>query len=336
MSFAETVNFVETCVYVPITAVGVALNVLVMKTAMRQCGKQRSDDEKVNNYFIFNLAIADLCILSLVIPLHVVELNVSVWPFGEFLCRFMHSITNSISYVSVLSIAALSLHRNWLLVRPSWLSCLKSSNAKCVIVALWWFSYIAIGLPLAFVMKVDHRTNSTSACDPAWPSKESQRIHIAYMTSLVVIPLLATTGSYYRIRQVFRKFAMSGAGAAYVARSYANEFLVKLRKFTRLLNVIVCGFWICYTPYVAISLFLVYYTTGFSIGGFQNVLVCAVHIMFYVNPVVNPLVLVVFSKPYRKGIVCFRRIRRRMTMQKTVVSLQLRSKVDQSPPERSV
>lgn len=336
MSFAETVNFVETCLYVPITTVGVALNILVMKTAMRQCEKRRSDDEKVNNYFIFNLAVADLCVLSLVIPLQLMELNVSVWPFSEFFCCFMHSITNSVSYVSVLSIAALSLHRNWLLIRPSWLGYLNSSNAKCLIVILWWFSYVAIGLPFAFVMKVKYDTNSTSTCEPVWPSKKSMKIHIAYMMSLVVIPLFLTTCSYYRIRQVFRKFVASDAGASYVARSYANDFLVKLRKFARLLNVIVCGFWICYAPYVAMALFITYSTKKIPIDGLENVLICGARVMLYFNPVVNPLVLVIFSKPYRKGVVCLRRLRRGMTIQKTVVSLQIRSKVQPNPPESAV
>lgn len=327
MSFKETVNFVETCIYIPIITVGLTLNILIMKTALQQCRKRSSEGDKVNNYFLFNLAIADLGTLCLVIPLQIVELNVFVWPFGEFFCRFLYSVTNSISYVSVLSITALSLNRNWLLLRPSWLSCLSPTNVKCIVVLMWWFSYTVIGLPLTFVMKVDRQADNSSACDPIWPSNESQALHIAYLTSFMVIPLLATSSWYYRIKRVFRKFVTSGTGAVYVTPSYGNSFLVKLRKFTRLLNVIVCGFWICYTPYLIMALVIAYSSETPRFNEFWYKMTSAARVMLYTNPVVNPLVLIIFSKPYRKEIICFRRLCRQIKEKRTVISFEVRSKI---------
>lgn len=298
-----------------------------MKTAVHQFRKRRGDDDKVNSCFIFNLVTADLGTLLLVVPLQLVELNVRVWPFSEFFCRFIHSVTNCISYVSVLSIAALSFHRNWVLLKPSWLNCLNSSNAKTFIILIWWSSYTVIGLPLTFVMEVKHSNNGTSECEPNYASTEGKRVHITFMMSLVIIPLLATTCSYYRIRQVFNKFVTSTTGSAYVTTSHASDFLDRLRKFARLVNVIVWGFWICYTPLVVMSLFLAYFGGINFGGGLDRVLVSAGRVMLYFNSVVNPFVLIIVSKPYRKGLICFARLRRQMKQKRTVVSLQVYSKV---------
>ena len=128
-------------------------------------------------------------------------------------------------------------------------------------------------------------------------------MYVVSMLLLIVIPLLATTITYYRTKGVFRKFVTSHAGAAYMRRSYANKLLYKLRSFARLLNVIVCGFWVCYTPFIVMSIFMAFSPLELLIKN-EPIVDCVlsmVRVILFGNAILNPLVLFIGSKEYRKA-----------------------------------
>ncbi|CAH3027723.1 unnamed protein product, partial [Porites evermanni] len=125
------------------------------------------------NYFIRNLAIADLGILILSFPLAVIMEQVpSHWPLGEFFCRYIFPLSDIFFGVSVWSIR---------------------------------------DEPLYFVMNfTDHRpVVNIVECSPKWPNKEEEdemrQIYIIGLTIFwYVLPLAIVTVTFGSITRKLR------------------------------------------------------------------------------------------------------------------------------------
>lgn len=92
--------------YVVIFIVGVVGNTLVCLVV---CGERKM--KNVTNYFIVNLAAADLSVLLICIPFDFGEQVTAKWPYGAFLCRLIYPLQTMASIASVFTLVAISLNR---------------------------------------------------------------------------------------------------------------------------------------------------------------------------------------------------------------------------------
>ena len=115
---------------------GVSGNILVLCTIFRNktLGKHRG------NVMILNLAVADLLMASLPMPVlgAYFALYWPEWPFGEILCRVTVFITNVSGCVSVLTMVFIALDRYFVIVRNK--SILKRRNLNIVLCSSWFIS----------------------------------------------------------------------------------------------------------------------------------------------------------------------------------------------------
>jgi len=171
----------------------------------------------VINYFIRNLAIADLGILILSFPLAVIkEQNPYHWPLGECVCRYVFPLTDIFHGVSVWSITLIAIDRYRAIVRgvvPR-RNTAAFRSARWMVASVWILSFLIISLPLYFVMEfIDYSAYQPSTdivdCTPNWPNIEgADEMRQIYLIGVAifwyVVPLVIIGGTFCSISRKLR------------------------------------------------------------------------------------------------------------------------------------
>lgn len=166
----------------------------------------------VINFFIRNLAIADLGILILSFPLAVIkEQNPYHWPLGECVCRYVFPLADIFHGVSVWSITLIAIDRYRAIVRgvlPR-RSTTSFRSARWMVASVWMLSFLIISLPLYFIMEfIDYSVYQPSTdmvdCTPNWPNiKGADEMRQIYLIGVAifwyVLPLAIIGGTFYSI-----------------------------------------------------------------------------------------------------------------------------------------
>ena len=206
---AEWLEILRLTFQVSFAFIGVVGNVIVCFVITSQ-----PQMHTVINYFIRNLAIADLGILLLAFPLAVVkEQNPFYWPLGECTCRYVLPLSDIFFGVSVWSITLIAVDRYRAIVRGTLpkrgLAVFKS--ARWMVACVWMLSFLIISMPLYFVMDfTDYRPDFNMVdCSPKWPNTEAgDEMRQVYMIGLTifwyVLPLGIITATFCSISRKLR------------------------------------------------------------------------------------------------------------------------------------
>ena len=97
--------------YCVISFVGTLANVVICVGLSR--GRLKSSE-----YFILNLAIADLLVCAIGIPLDIYENYSESWPYGAFLCHVIYPSQTLLILISILTLMGMSLERHRAICSP--------------------------------------------------------------------------------------------------------------------------------------------------------------------------------------------------------------------------
>ena len=206
---AQWLEILRLTFQVLLASVGVAGNVIVCLVITFQ-----PQMHTVINYFIRNLAIADLGILLMSFPLAVIKEQVPYhWPLGECFCRYVVPLSDIFFGVSVWSITLIAVDRYGAIVRgvlPKRGAAVFKS-ARWRMAGVWTLSFLVISLPLYFVMDfIDYRPDFDMVdCSPKWPNtEEGDEMRQIYMLGLTVfwyiLPLGIITATFCSISRKLR------------------------------------------------------------------------------------------------------------------------------------
>ncbi|XP_062252397.1 5-hydroxytryptamine receptor 2B [Platichthys flesus] len=105
--------------------------------------------QNATNYFLMSLAVADLLVGLLVMPIALVTvLYNSGWPLPEFLCPIWIFLDVLFSTASIMHLCAISLDRYIAIKKPIQHSQYKSRSKAMVKIALVWLISICIAIPI--------------------------------------------------------------------------------------------------------------------------------------------------------------------------------------------
>ena len=97
--------------YCAISAVGTFANVIILIGLLR--GRLRSSE-----CFIMNLAIADLLVCAVGIPLDIYQHYSKWWPYGKVLCHVIYPLQTSLILISILTLMGMSIERHRAICSP--------------------------------------------------------------------------------------------------------------------------------------------------------------------------------------------------------------------------
>lgn len=101
----------------------------------------------VTNYMILSLAIADLLIGLVVMPLNISNEVLLYWPYGQNMCDLWHSFDVLASTASILNLCIIALDRYWAITDPIAYPRLMSKRRGVLCISVVWICSAIISFP---------------------------------------------------------------------------------------------------------------------------------------------------------------------------------------------
>lgn len=200
--------------YAHLICFGALGNGLVVLAVMRKASMQTA-----RNMFIVNLAVSDLLLCLITMPLTLLEILTRYWPLGEntlFLCKLFGGLQGVSVFVSAMSITAIALDRYQAIVYPTRKG-LRLVEV-CIILACVWALAILLASPMFIVRKMDHHQmnepmdglpSSFDYCVESWAVERGRAYYSIFsMMCQYVVPIITVSIAHMRITRKLR-FRMS-------------------------------------------------------------------------------------------------------------------------------
>ena len=276
---------------------GIWGNVMVIATI---CTTKRL--RSASNYFIANLAVADLGALCISMPMAVIG-QVTDWPFGSVVCRFLNPLKDLFLHVSFITLTAIAIDRYVHTAHP-FKPHISTYKVKLIIALIWLIDYLIVPLPMGFVMQVSkHPFNGYNVCMARW-SPEGQKISILVLAGFVFLSVFVTALAYLgvgivmlRQRTRIRRRAQKAPGMQ--EKDFRRQ-LEKNAKTVKLMIVIVLAFWLTVLPLTVLGLLLELQVVALSATEYVISLFIVLHLLF-LQHCFNPVILYVLCKEMRAG-----------------------------------
>ncbi|XP_052120550.1 QRFP-like peptide receptor [Frankliniella occidentalis] len=137
-------------VYCLIMLLGLAGNALIIFTTQRYRRMQST-----TNVFLSSLAVADLLLIIVCIPVKLAKLMSFTWEAGYFLCKFVHYMQNVSAMCSVFTLTAMSIERYYAIIHPMRVKYLCSlSQARKICACIWLLAFV---LASPILQTYDHK-----------------------------------------------------------------------------------------------------------------------------------------------------------------------------------
>ncbi|KFW05774.1 Neuromedin-U receptor 1, partial [Fulmarus glacialis] len=285
--------FVPVCViYLLIFVVGAVGNTLTCIIILRHRFMRTP-----TNYYLFSLAVSDLLVLLLGMPLELYDMW-SNYPFllGASGCYFKTLLFEAVCFASILNVTALSVERYIAVVHPLKAKYVVTRNhAKRVIVTIWVLSVVC-SIP----------NTSLHGLQPLYVPGRG-RVPDSEICTLVK-PRLTYNLIIQITTIVFFFLPMGTISILYVCHNARGQKKVKRRQVTKMLFVLVVVFGICWAPFHTDRLVWSFVSTWTShmLHMFQYVHIIS-GVFFYLSSAANPILYNLMSTRFRemfKEVMC--------------------------------
>lgn len=285
----DTLDYIQLTIYPLILLFGAIGNILVILVV-----QSKKKSRKINDCFILNLAVSDLCMLTISITADF-YLKFQAFPLGNLLCKGIWPLMTMCLFASIFTLTCMAIERWRTIVKPF-------RRRLAVLKVVWingftWLAGFFCVLPLVAVAYHEGRW-----CREAWPTPAMRQ---AYTVAVVVLqyalPLLIITIAYARIGAFLKQrtkiltddFDISRPAATRLRRSAENA------KINKNLRTIVMLFALFMLPKQILWLWL-----DFGRGGdfehFSDTLIFS-EFLLYIHSSTNPVVYGTILREYRSG-----------------------------------
>ncbi|XP_072026865.1 rhodopsin-like isoform X1 [Amphiura filiformis] len=201
------------------------------------------------NMFLINVSIGDLIVSTLGSPFMFASTIAGHWLFGDGGCTWYAFIVTVAGCEQIVALAAVSMQRCFLVVRPFTARKMTSSWAFLALVITWIYS-LTISLPPAFGWNDYVIEGAGTACSVDWASRNpNDTSYIIFMfITILGIPLSIIFGSYALLLYAVKKMGESEA-----AKSSSTK---ADKKVTIMIVIMITAFLIAWTPYSAFALYV--------------------------------------------------------------------------------
>ena len=345
---SQGVEIVKSTLYATCGVFGVVGNILTTIILT----KIKAKETRVMDFYMINLAIADLGTLLLAFPITAIRERLpNDWPFGEFVCLYFLPLTDIFHGSSVWFITAAAIERYQKIARPSKVNVklpIALKRAQIVAVSTWVASFVVFSLPLYFVLR--YREVSTDGrfwCGSEWPSLGAglalSKLYFTFMVFVsYVMPLFVISGTFLAVSHKLNKSSkfihainsqhekdtelgnLHGRKLSQTRRHAIR--LAQNRRAKMILTPVVGVFAVFMLPLTILRLCVVFWPPFFK-QTFYSDLLFVVSVGVIINSSVNPAIYSVVRKDFRRQMVrllCWkRRSSRGQKRNRALVSVKL-------------
>ncbi|XP_077060966.1 neuropeptide Y receptor type 2-like [Siphateles boraxobius] len=251
----------------------------------------------VTNYFIANLALADLMVDSVCLPFTLVYTLLDEWKFGAVMCHMVPYGQALSVHVSVLTLTVIAVERYRCIVFH-----LGQRLSRCtsfIIIGLTWTLAAVLAGPLAIFREyryeeIPYIDLRIAVCSEKWPSGTNVVYSVSMLLLQYVVPLAIISYAYVCIWMKLKN---------HVSPSSRSDGLVRRKKTTKMLALVVVVFAVCWLPFhvfqLASDLDLILKFKEYKL------IYTLFHIVAMCSTFVNPLLYGWMNQNYRNGFLMF-------------------------------
>ncbi|KAM7344156.1 CCHamide-2 receptor [Cochliomyia hominivorax] len=300
----------------------------------------------IPNTYILSLALADLLVIIVCVPLAILVYTTDSWTFGKSMCQVTEFFKDVSIGVSVFTLTALSGERYCAIVNP--LRKLQTKPLTVITAAMIWLLSITFATP-SLVMSdlqhilIDEKTNLTIIiCTPFGKQRNNSEIYARYVVVTkafvyYLLPLFIIAVLYLMMAQRLHVSAREMPGETLSMQSRSQ---VRARRYVaRMVVAFVVVFFICFFPYHLFELwFHLNPTAREDFDDFWHAIRIIGFCTYFLNSCVNPVALYCVSGAFRahfnQYLCCFcvkrqTRLRQHSTatgmMDTSIVNMSMRS-----------
>jgi hypothetical protein len=101
----------------------------------------------VQNFFIVSLAVADMAVAVLVMPLHIAHYVAGKWIFGTVLCDVWLTFDVLLCTASILNLCAIALDRYWAIHDPLNYASKRTVKRVLIVISIVWVASALVSIP---------------------------------------------------------------------------------------------------------------------------------------------------------------------------------------------
>ena len=208
----------------------------------------------VTNFYILSLAVVDVMVAVFVFPFGTVAYGLHTWPFSGIYCQFTGFLSLYWAQVSLCIMALTSINRYSCVVKPLMYRAL-FTNKKTISSIIWvWISSFIMSLVYNVAASVTYQWQPYGLyCRPKILDEQFERVLNIIFASLTLLSMLLVIFGYSRVYSVVRKHTNAIVPSPRFP-SRQRTITAQEIKTSRVLFAAVFGFFICWTPFVVVSI----------------------------------------------------------------------------------
>lgn len=154
------------------------------------------------NYLLVSLAVSDLCVAILVMPMALLYEILGTWNFGPLFCDLWVSFDVLCCTASILNLCAISVDRFWAITKPLEYGVKRTPKRMMLCVGLVWLAAACISLPPLLILGNEHTDENG---DPKCSVCQNFGYQIYATLGSFYIPLAVMLFVYYQIFKAARR-----------------------------------------------------------------------------------------------------------------------------------
>ncbi|XP_063309470.1 QRFP-like peptide receptor [Pelobates fuscus] len=163
--------------------VGLVGNIMALRVLgsrrRRGCGFSRVSGTR---NLLFNLAVCDMMVICICMPINLGHQVHNAWVFGDFLCRAVPFVQAVSVSASVLTLAFISLNRYYSVHNPLHARSFFTTRKIVLMICLVWLSSSCLCIPLIFMNKTQNLVLlpgklALIVCTESWPSLRMKLVY---------------------------------------------------------------------------------------------------------------------------------------------------------------